>query len=223
MLIDASGPIYEGMWSYGPPFKPFKLRELEKPDWVDFRAYAQEFEGFSISTGTYINGSAHALGMEKSYPMHEVPVSNIFDIDAYVLKFDISGLRKEGNRPYIGLDDLYQTAFPQIPNRAAIIIATGWGAHWNQSDFLTHNWFLRKDAAEELIGKSPFLLAVDTPALDNISKQQGVWDLIYNTDVLVVAPLVNLERLCEFRVKLFVCPLKILNTAGLPCRVIIRQ
>ena len=28
-LIDASGPIYEGMWSYGPPFPEFKLIELE--------------------------------------------------------------------------------------------------------------------------------------------------------------------------------------------------
>lgn len=52
-LIDASGPIYEGMWSYGSPFPEFKLKELEHPDFVEFEAYSQAFEGFSMVTGTY--------------------------------------------------------------------------------------------------------------------------------------------------------------------------
>lgn len=222
-LIDASGPIYEGMWSYGPPYKEFKMRELEKPDWVGFRAYAQELEGFSTSTGTYINGPAHALGINKSYPMHKIAIEKIFDIDAYVLKFNLSQLRREGNRPYIGLDNLCNTDFLSIPEKSAIIIATGWGKHWCQPDFLTHNWFLKMSAAEKLLEKSPFLLAVDTPALDNLDNQQGLWNLIYKSGVLIVAPLVNLERLNKFKVKLFVCPLNILNTTGLPCRVIIKQ
>jgi kynurenine formamidase len=50
-----------------------------------------------------------------------------------------------------------------------------------------------------------------------------LWNLIYGNGVLVVAPLINLEKLENFKVKLFVCPLNILNTAGLPCRVIIKQ
>lgn len=223
MLIDASGPIYEGMWSYGAPFKKFKLKELKKPDWVEFKAYAQEFEGFDISTGSYINGPAHALGIERSYPMHGINIEKLFNIDAYVLKFDISKLHRDGNRPYISLDELYQTKFLKIPDNAAIIIATGWGEHWQKNDFLTHNRFLRRGVAEELIKKRPFLLAVDTPALDNFDNQQGLWNLIYGNGVLVVAPLINLEKLENFKVKLFVCPLNILNTAGLPCRVIIKQ
>jgi len=222
LLIDASGPIYEGMWSYGAPLK-FKLKELKKPDWVEFKAYAQEFEGFDISTGSYINGPAHALGIKKSYPMHEINIEKLFDIDAYVLKFDISKLQRDGDRPYISLDDLYQAKFLKIPDNAAIIIATDWGEHWQKNDFLTHNWFLRRDVAEELIKKRPFLLAVDTPALDNFDNQQGLRDLIYGNGVLVVAPLINLEKLENFKVKLFVCPLNILNTTGLPCRIIIKQ
>ena len=223
MLIDASGPIYEGMWSYGAPFKNFKLKELKKPDWVEFKAYAQEFEGFDISTGSYINGPAHALGIENSYPMHEISIEKLFNIDAYVLKFDLSKLPREGNRPYISLDELRGSDFSKIPDNAAMIIATGWGKHWQKNDFLTNNWFLKRNVAEELIKKRPFLLAVDTPALDNFENQQGLWDLIYKSGMLIVAPLINLEKLEKFKVKLFICPLNILNTAGLPCRVIIKQ
>ena len=33
-LIDLSGPIYTGMWSYGDPFPEFKLVDIKEPEWV---------------------------------------------------------------------------------------------------------------------------------------------------------------------------------------------
>ena len=46
-IIDASGPIYEGMWSYGEPFPDFKLVDIKEPDWVEgFSPKSQAFEGF---------------------------------------------------------------------------------------------------------------------------------------------------------------------------------
>jgi kynurenine formamidase len=60
-IIDATGPTYEGMWSYGLPFPEFQLKELRNPEWTDFTAYSQEFKGLSSATGTYIDGPSHAL------------------------------------------------------------------------------------------------------------------------------------------------------------------
>ena len=222
-LMDVSGPIYTGMWSYGPPFPEFKLIELKNPEWVDFTAYSQAFEGFCMLTGTYIDGPAHALGLKKSYPMHKVPIEKLFDVDAYVLKFDLDKLAMEGNRPYIALKDLKEAEKENIPKCSNIILATGWGKHWDKPDFLTHDWFLKKDAVEYLVDKKPFMLAADTPSFDNIDNEQGIWDLIYGNNILVVAPLINLEKITKYKVKLYVCPLNILNTTGLPCRVIIKE
>lgn len=222
-IIDASGPIYEGMWSYGFPFPKFKLVELINPDWVDFKAYSQEFEGFCMTTGTYINGPAHAIGLEKSYPMNKIPIEKLFNIDAYVLKFNLDELEKEGNRNYITLKDIKKAEKEILPNGSSIIIATGWGQHWEKSDFLTHSWFLKKDAVEYLLNKKPFILAVDTPYVDNIDNLQDIWDILYKNDILIIAPLVNLEKITGYKVKMFVCPLNIMDTTGLPCRVIIIQ
>ncbi|MGM0367772.1 MAG: cyclase family protein [Actinomycetota bacterium] len=222
-IIDASGPIYEGMWSYGPPFPEFKLKELEHPDWVEFNAYSQDFEGFSMLTGTYIDGPAHALGLEKSKPVHEVPIEKLFGVDAYVLKFDLAELHKEDNKPFISLEDVKGAEKEVIPDGSNIIFATGWGKHWDKPDFLTGCWFLKKDAAEYIVSKNPFILAMDTPSIDNVDNEQGLWPLIYENDIYMVAPLVNLENITKFKVKLYVCPLKILNTTGLPCRVIIKE
>jgi len=222
-LIDASGPIYEGMWSYGPPFPEFKLVELENPDWVDFQAYSQAFEGFCMLTGTYIDGPAHALGLKKAEPMHKLPIEKLFDIDAYVLKFDLKKLTREGNRPFITLEDIKSAEKEKIPENSNIIFATGWGSHWDKPDFLTHDWFMRKDAVEYIVSKKPFILAMDTPSIDNVDNEQGIWDLIYTNGIYIVAPLVNLEKISKYKVKLYICPLNILNTTGLPCRVIIKE
>ena len=222
-LIDASGPVYEGMWSYGTPFPEFQLKELKNPEWVDFTAYSQEFIGFTSATGTYIDGPSHALGLDKSYPISDIPIEKLFGIDAYVLKFDLKKLKKNGNRPVVTFEDVVQAEKENIPEKSAIIFATGWGDHWAMSDFLTHNWFLKKDAAEYLIEKKPFIFAADTPSFDNIDAKQGIWDLIFNNNILIVAPLVNVEKINAFKVKLYICPIKILKTTGLPCRVVIEE
>ncbi len=223
-LIDASGPIYEGMWNYGPPFPEFKLIELEHPDWVEFSAYSQAFEGFHMLTGTYIDGPAHALGLKKAPPLHEIPLEKLFGVDAFVLKFDLDLLPKENDRPYITLNILkskIKNLKYDIPIGANIIFATGWGSHWDKDDFLTKCWFVKKEAIEFLLDKKPFILAMDTPSLDNVDNEQGIWELVYSNNIYLVAPLVSLEKITKDKVKLYVCPLNILNTTGLPCRVVI--
>lgn len=222
-LIDASGPIYEGMWSYGPPYPKFRLKELKHPDWLEFSAYSQGFEGFCMVTGTYIDGPAHALGLDQAPPIHEIGLDKLFGVDAYVLKFDLYKLKKEGNRPCISLQDIKKAEKESIPKGSNIIFATGWGKHWDQPDYLTNCWFLKKDAASYIVGKKPFLLALDTPSIDNVDNEQGLWPLLFNNHIYLVAPLVNIENIENFKVKLYVCPLKILYTTGLPCRVIIED
>ena len=223
-IIDASGPIYDGMWTYGDPFPSFRLVEIKEPDWVKgFHPKSQAFEGLSMLTGTYIDGPPHAYGIEETYPMHEVPLEKIFDVDAYILKFGLDKLGKEGNRPYITEKDVKEAELEKIPIGSNIIFSTGWGQHWDKSDFLTHSWFFKKDAIEYLINKKPYILAGDTLYFDNVDNEQGIWELIYGNDILVVAPLINTENVTKFKVKLYICPLNILNTSGLPCRIIIKE
>ena len=72
-----------------------------------------------------------------------------------------------------------------------------------------------------VVSKKPFILGMDTPSIDYVDNEQGLWPLIYGNGIYIVAPLVNIENISKFKVKLYVCPLNILNTTGLPCRVII--
>lgn len=226
-IIDASGPIYNGMWSYGYPFPDFKLIDLKEPDWVEgFRPKSNAFEGFSMLTGTYFDGPPHAYGVDKTYPMNDIPLDKIFGVEAFVFKFNLEKLSKEGDRPVVNLNDV-KKAEEKIQNniyeRAILIFATGWGSQWEKSNFLTNSWFFEKDAIEYIVNKKPFIMAMDTAYADCPENERGNWQLIYGNDISIVAPLVNLEKISKSRVKIYICPLKILNTSGLPCRVIISE
>ena len=162
-IIDASGPIYEGMWSYGKPFPKFRLVELKEPDWVKgFHPKQQAFAGFHMLTGSYISCPAHAFGIKKAYAAHEVPLEKIFDVFAYVLKFDLNHLSKEGNRPFISLNDIQKAEKEEIPEGAPILFGTGWGQHWDKPDFLSHAWFFKRDAIEYIVAKKSVMLGGDT-------------------------------------------------------------
>jgi len=223
-LIDMSGPIYTGMWSYGDPFPDFKLVDIKEPEWVkEFSPKSQAFEGFCMLTGTYIDGPAHAFGLEKEKPMHELPLEKIFGVDAYVLKFDLSKLTKEGKRPYVTMEHVKEAEKENIPDEASIILATGWGQHWEKPDYMLDAWFLKKDVAEYLASKRPIILGFDTPYADNLENEQGNWNIIYGAGITLLAPLVNTEKITKFKVKLYIAPLNILNTTGLPARAIVEE
>jgi kynurenine formamidase len=223
-LIDLSGPIYTGMWSYGPPFPEFRLVDIKEPEWVDtFAPKSQAFEGFCMLTGNYIDGPSHAFGLEKEKPIHELPLEKIFGVDAYVYKFDLKELPKEGKRPYVTMEHVKKAEKEVVPDEAPIILATGWGSHWSEPDYLPNAWFLKKEVAEYFARKRPILLGFDTPYADNLENEQGNWLIIYGAGITLLGPLVNTEKITKFKVKLFVAPLNILNTTGLPVRTIIEQ
>lgn len=221
-LIDLSGPIYTGMWSYGDPFPEFKLVNIKEPEWVkEFSPKSQAFEGFCMLTGNYIDGPAHAYGLEKEDPMHKIPLEKIFGVDAYVLNFDLKKMPKEKNRPYLTLEMLEAAEKEPIPKRAPIILSAGWGKHWSEPDFLRDAWFVKKNACEYLAKKKPILLGFDTPYADNLENEQGNWNIIYGAGITLLGPLVNTEKIKKYKVKLYVAPINILNTTGLPVRTIV--
>ena len=223
-LIDLSGPIYTGMWSYGDPFPQFKLVDIKEPGWVEtFTPKSQAFEGFCMLTGNYIDGPSHAFGLEIEKPMNEIPLEKIFGVDAYVYQFDLGQMPREGKRPCLTMEQVKKAEKEKVPEGAPIILSTGWGAHWSEPDYLTDAWFLKKEVAEYFAQKRPILLGLDSAYADNLENEQGNWLIIYGAGITLLAPLINTEKIQKFKVKLYVAPLNILNTTGLPVRTVVEE
>ena len=161
-VIDISGSIYTGMWSYADYYPDFKLSS------VDFEyggeTYSVDvFEGMHAQTGTYIESPDVFTASGKSGGVNDVvPIEKLFMIDAYVLQIPSKGLPTRDGKPYLSLDDITKAEKEPIPEGAAILVSTGYGRYWDKKDYVAKAWYFKKDALYYLIDKKPFLVGGDS-------------------------------------------------------------
>jgi kynurenine formamidase len=100
----------------------------------------------------------------------------------------------------------------------AIIVGTGWGVNWMESNYLSCSPYFTYDAMMWLIEKKPFLLGSDFARWENLDNMQGFFPAFYKSNILMLAPCINIEKIKASKVKLTALPLKILGTSCVPCR-----
>lgn len=220
-VYDITGPIQDGMWNYEPPFPAFHLKPLPQPDWVSSRVYCEIFEGIHSQSGTYLETPAHFYGNDNCYLMSDVPVERLLSIPCVVL--NLPGMDEPGEeRPAITAELL--AACPgaaDIRPGDAVLIGTGWGKQWMQPHFLNASPYFTYDAMRWLVDKKPYLLGTDFARWENFEQPQNLFPLFYSGDILMLAPLVNLENITATRVELTVLPLNIPGTSCTPCRAVV--
>lgn len=218
-MIDLTGTIYDGMWNYEPPFPDVHIRPLPQVPWVETAVHCEIFDGLHSQTGTYLETPAHLLG-DESYPLIEVPIERIHNVDAVVLK--LPGFETGRGRRAITKEMLMEC--PQareIRAGDALLVCTGWGRYWRDPAYLDDAPYFTMDAMGWLIGKRPSILGSDTPRWENLDEPQGFFPDFYAADILMLAPLVNLEQADRARMKLTALPLKAERTSCAPCRAVL--
>jgi kynurenine formamidase len=103
----------------------------------------------------------------------------------------------------------------------AILVGTGWGKYWMDPCYLDASPYFTYDAMKYLMEKKPFLLGTDFPRWESFENPQNLFPLFYESDVLMLAPLVNLETIPANRAKLTALPLNIPGTSCIPCRAVV--
>ena len=215
-IIDVTGEIYTGMWSYGYPFPEIEIKELGKVDFVKYKIYAEVFEGMNSQCGTYLETPAHLLG-DKSYPLIDVEVQKLYEIPTAVLLVDTKGEREISK-------EMLVSAFENAEYKKgdAILICANYGDKWKESDYLSNSPYISYEAMKFLIEKEPYLLGTDFPRWDNLDNPQGFWKEFYDADILMLAPLVNLEKAKGKKAELTVLPIKVEKTCCAPCRAVLK-
>lgn len=213
-IIDITGELYSGMWSYGPPFPALNIKPLAEVEWVKYDIYAEVFEGLNSQSGTYLETPAHLLG-EASYPLIDVPVDKLVDIPCVVL--NVGAQRGEPITRQM-LESCKNA--DKIKEGCAVLVSANYGEKWKDDDYLASCPFFTREAMDWLISKKPFLLGSDFPRWDNLEKPQGFWQDFYNADILMLAPVVNIEEVDT--ALLTVLPIKAAVTSCAPCRAILK-
>lgn len=212
-VLDITGPIYEGMWTYGLPYAPFRVEQIPPVDWVAYPTYSQNV-CMNVQTGTYLETGAHMFPEMRTIDRLS---SDDLILDAHVLH-----LIPKGPREPIRKEELLPLT-DSIPEGSAILVCTEWGRNWESPRFLQESPHFSAGAMDHILSLKPALVGADLPRWDNLDDPQDFFGRFFRQDVLLLAPVVNLELFDGRTGRLMVFPLPIRGACASPARTILME
>lgn len=213
-VIELSGPIEEGMWSYGDPYPAPRIAQIPPPDWLDYPVYSQTVS-MAVQCGTYLETAAH---MDQSrMSIDQLPLTRCLDIDAVAL-----WLPKEANAA-ISAADLQRTldkSGTTLRPGDALLVGTGWDKQWYAPHFVTDPPYFLAEAIDWVLDHGVALLGGDTPRYDSPHNPQNFFPKFFQGEILLLAPLINLDQIGTPRGKLTALPLKLKDACASPVRAL---
>jgi kynurenine formamidase len=147
----------------------------------------------------------------------QVPLARCYQIDALTL-----WVPKQGDQA-ITVEDLTQALAKSgetFRPGDALLVGTGWDKHWHQPDFVTHPPYFTASAIDWVLEHQASLLGGDTPRYDSPSNPQNFFPKFFQHDILLLAPVVNLDQVRQPRGKLTALPLPIQGACASPVRAL---
>ena len=222
--IELSGALENGLWTYQA------LPGLEKiiPDVrIQTIATVRENEFFASRltmctiSGTYVEAGSHILEEAKTLDKYRV---SDFIKPARIL-------RLPAQKPKALIDEklLASHAPGELRPGQALLVATGWGRMWNKPGYVLQCPNFTKGAVAWLLRHEPSICAFDIPCLESswsedvAEEKGGLLGMLFRRNVLLVAPLVNLEKVKADKGMLYCLPLPVVGTSGAPARVVFEE
>jgi arylformamidase len=223
MIIDISGPLFPGMWSYAdlPQFRDTMSRfALERQTEIGDQGFESHRFSLDTHTGTYLETSAHLVPGGRR--LDSLAAGDLV-LPAWVLR--IPPVEPRG---WITAEALERSA-PPLRAGDALLIDSGWGSRWNGAGYVTEAPAFHPDCTEWLRTVDCRLLGVDVPSID--SPREGepgtrILAHLFERDGLLLAP-VRLHELSDAllydRLELVVAPLPLQRVSAAPCRALVRD
>jgi kynurenine formamidase len=181
----------------------------------DVNGYDSEAMFMSTHTGTHVDAPCHFKPGLASIDM--IPP------DRLVCNATLVRVEKKANQ-LIEEQDLGDY---QIRQGYAVVIATGWEKRSGNSNYISENPGLSKQAARYLSRKKVNAVAIDSPSIDAGSDTKfSVHHILLSSNILVVENLCNLDKVARnsssgvTTFTLIISPLKLGGATGSPARVL---
>ena len=213
-VIELSGPIEDGMWSYGDPYPAPSITQIPPPDWLDYPVYSQTV-AMAVQSGTYLETAAH---MDQSrMPIDQLPLERCYQIDAVAL-----WIPRGANEAIsaANLQSVLERSSLTLHAGDALLIGTGWDAQWHAPNFVTDPPYFLAEAIDWVLDHKVALLGADTPRYDSPRNPQNFFPKCFQRDILLLAPVINLAQVGNSRGKLTTLPLKIKDACASPVRAL---
>ena len=159
------------------------------------------------NTGTYLDAPFHRYAGGKD--LAQLPLESLANLDAVVVRI-LSGSRRAISRKAFGDVDL---------EGKAVLVQTGWDAHWRTERYLSGHPFLTADAAEYLVSRHVLLVGIDSLNIDDTEDlARPVHSSLLGADVPIVEHMCNLAGLPEGDIRFSAVPAKVAGFGSWPVR-----
>ena len=210
-FVDLSHTIADGLITYRGLPAPVICDYLSREQSRQVYAAGTEFQIGRIdmvaNTGTYIDCPFHRY--EHGKDLSEVEIDAFTNLEAIVVRADY--------RKALAVDASF-FAPKRIRNRA-VLVHTGWDAHWNTDAYFQDHPYLTEDAAQYLRSCGALLVGIDSLNIDDTSgNQRPVHSCLLGADILIVEHLCNLGLLPEEGFRFSAVPPKFRGVGTFPVR-----
>jgi arylformamidase len=208
VLIDVSHVIESGMITYKGLPAPLVCDYLSREASRKVYAPAVEFHIGKIemvaNTGTYLDAPFHryADGIDVS----ELPLDRLAGLPGLVVAVDGRAVTPPA---FAGLD---------VRGRA-VLVRTGWDAHWRTDQYFEGHPFLTGEAAAYLVEAGAALVGIDSLNIDDTADMaRPVHSTLLRAGIPIIEHLTALDRLPEAGFEFFAVPVKVKGMGTFPVR-----
>ena len=210
-FVDLSHTVEHGMITYKGLPAPLICDYLSREESREHYSEGTQFQIGKIemvaNTGTYLDTPFHryAGGLDLS----QLPLSSIADLDAIVFRANQQSRREIDASLFVERD----------VSEKAVLIHTGWDAHWGSEQYFEGHPFLTKDAAQFLADGGATLVGIDSLNIDDTADlSRPAHSILLQAEILVVEHLCNLGALPAAGFKFFAVPVKVKEMGTFPVR-----
>ena len=205
------------MWEVeGNPFPLVEVRDLPSLPYLPYTVYAQTVFA-PMQAATYLETAAHLY--PDRMKIDQLPLERLVT-NAVVLKIPM------GAGAHITaalIQQALQETGAGLHEGESLLIGTGWDAKWDDPDYLLYPPHFTGEAIDWILQQGVGLLGCDSPLWDDRREPENFFPRFFQSDILLLAPLVNLFAVQRTRVQLVTLPLKVAGVCAAPCRAVVME
>lgn len=210
-LVDVSHEVESGMVTYkglpAPVICDYLSREESRSHYSEGTEFQIGKMEMVANTGTYVDSPFHRYADGRD--LSELPLGSLANLETVVVR------RDPGRERAIDLD-----AFEGLEVAGkAVLVNTGWDAHWRTDRYFEGHPFLTEAASEYLAEKRATLVGIDSLNIDDTDDgRRPAHTILLGAEIPVAEHLCGLDALPEQGARFFAAPVKVRGFGTFPVR-----
>ena len=210
-MIDLSHTVWHGLVTYkglpAPVISDYLSREESRKHYAPGTEFHIGRIEMVANTGTYLDTPFHRYA--DGADLSELPLSRVANLEGVCVRAKDTGSRAVGPDLFRGLE----------LRDKAVLVHTGWDAHWNTEQYYEGHPFLARETAELLADAGARLVGIDTYNIDDTADAaRPAHSILLRAGIPIVEHMCNFMELPDQGFRFFAVPVKVKAFGTFPVR-----